>query len=210
MTAFAALGGKSARAVVLIALAAGALGAGGIAPALSSEPDDMTMGRASAGVTVVEYASAGCPHCAAWANDVFPKFKAKYVDTGQVRFVLREELAGDPTLAAAGFLTARCAGPGKYFDVLAAVFRNQALIAEGGDAFGPLSRIAADAGVSAPAFKACLSDAAATKALQDRANRHVEVDKVEATPTFLVNGEKLEGEKTLAELDRAIAAARRR
>jgi protein-disulfide isomerase len=198
------------RLPALLAAAVIALGASPAPDLLSPQPDDMALGRASAPVTVVEYASAGCPHCAAWANDVFPAFKAKYVDTGMVRFVVREELAGDPNLAAAGFLTARCAGGARYFEILDYVFKAQALIVESRDLYGPLSKIALDAGIPEARFKVCLGDAAAAKALQDRADRHVDVDKVPSTPTFLVNQARLEGEQTLAELDRAIARARRR
>ncbi len=198
------------RLVALLAAAVLALGASPAPDLLAPQPGDMALGRTGAPVTVVEYASAGCPHCAAWANDVFPAFKAKYVDTGKVRFVVREELAGDPNLAAAGFLTARCAGGARYFEILDNVFKAQALIAEGRDLYGPLAKIALDAGIPEARFKACLGDATAVKALQDRADRHVDVDKVPSTPTFLVNHAKLEGEQTLAELDRAIAGARRR
>ena len=65
------------------------------------EPDDMTLGSPKAPVTIIEYASVGCPHCARWSNEVFAAFKAKYVDSGRARFVVREMLNGDPDLAAA-------------------------------------------------------------------------------------------------------------
>ena len=75
--------------------------------------DDMTLGNPKAPVTVIEYASVSCPHCAAFNNDVFPTLKAKYIDTGKVFYVAREALTSDPSIAAAGFLTARCAGKQK-------------------------------------------------------------------------------------------------
>ncbi|MHB8528447.1 MAG: thioredoxin domain-containing protein [Caulobacteraceae bacterium] len=199
-------------AVIVLAAGLGAAAPPAAAPPATTSPgppvreiDDMAIGRAGARITVIEYASVGCPHCGAWARDVFPAFKAKYLDTGKARFVLREELTGDPTLAAAGFLTARCAGPGRYFQVVDAIFGAQTQMMEGGDAYGALLRIAKDAGLSEPAFTACLKDAPAVKALEERSNRHVEADKIAATPTFVVNGRKLEGEQSLAELDAAIA-----
>ena len=208
---FSALGpGRPARLAVLIVIAIVGLGASRPGGPLAPQGDDMALGRPAAQVTVIEYASAGCPHCAAWANDVFPAFKAKYVDTGQVRFIVREELTGDPTLAAAGFLTARCAGGGKYFAILDNIFKAQALIVESGDLYGPLAKIALDAGIPEAQFKACLTDAGAAKALQERNDRHVDIEKVASTPTFVVNHVTLEGEQSLAELDRAIAGARRR
>src|SRR5665213_2186956 len=83
------------------------------------------MGDPRAKVTVVEYASASCPHCARFNNDVFPAFKAKYIDTGKVRYVLREFLTEPVQVAAAGFLLARCAGKGKYFGALDDFFHGQ-------------------------------------------------------------------------------------
>ena len=107
-------------------------------------PDEMAMGAPRAPVTVVEYASLGCPHCAIWEQQVFPAFKKTYIDTGKVRFVLKEMLFGNSTLAAAGFLTARCAGPGKYFQVVDAVFDQQTQIEQGG--IDVLEKIAETAG----------------------------------------------------------------
>jgi protein-disulfide isomerase len=76
-------------------------------------PDDMVLGSASAPVTVIEYASASCPHCARWSIDVFPEFRRRFIQTGQVRYVMREFLTDPAELAAAGFLTARCGGRGR-------------------------------------------------------------------------------------------------
>jgi protein-disulfide isomerase len=197
---------------VALALALGllsAVGARAAAPIMAPQPDDMAIGNPHARVTVVEYASVGCPHCAVWANTVFPAFKARYVDSGQVRFVVREMTTGEPSVAALGFITARCAGPGKYFQVIDEVFRRQA------DMFQPdahpgaiLHDIARDAGLSDARFDACLDDHAALDALNARVARHVDVDKVESTPTFVVNGKVIVGEQTLAQLAAAIRAAR--
>ena len=74
---------------------------------------------------VVEYASASCPHCARFDSEVFPAFRAKYVDTGKVRYTLKEYLTEPRGVAAAGFLLARCAGKDRYFPVLDAVFKGQ-------------------------------------------------------------------------------------
>ena len=174
------------------------------------EPDDMAMGKPRARVTVVEYASAGCPHCAEWSNTVFPAFKAKFVDTGKVRFVLRECITGDPDLAAAGFMIARCAGPSKYFEVLENVFKHQDEIRQPGDAGAALLHdIGISAGLSDAAFQACLNDKAGFAAVQARSQRHFDKDKVDSTPTFLVNGKRIEGVASLDALTAAIAVARR-
>ena len=170
--------------------------------------DDMTLGNPKAPVTVIEYASLSCPHCAAFNNDVFPAFKAKYIDTGKINYVFREALVADPAIAAAGFLTARCAGKDKYFQVVDAVFHVPALH-EGaaGDPHAILLQIAEQAGLSEERFNACIRDQAAQKALNDRWQSYVTDDKIEQTPTFVVNGEILKGDLTLAQLDAAIAKA---
>ncbi|MGH6986818.1 MAG: DsbA family protein [Caulobacteraceae bacterium] len=201
------IGGALAAAVLL---AAGLMGA--VSPRALARPEsgDMTLGRARAPVTVIEYASAGCPHCAAWATNVFPEFEKRYISTGRVRFVLREEITGSAPLATAGFLTARCAGPGKYFQVLDEIFAAQPKIFQAGNAYDPLLAIAKGAGLSESAFMACLKDNAAFQALLARSNRHVKDDGIESTPTFVIGDQKLVGDQTLAELGEAIARARRR
>lgn len=196
----------SARAglVALMVLAMGAA-----APAKPAARDDMALGPAKAKVTVVEYASVGCPHCAAWAAEVFPQFKKTYIDTGKVRFVYREMITGNPTLAGAGFLMARCAGPAKYFQVVDGVYRAQAEILQAGDAYAPLVRVAKEAGMTEDQFNACLKDQAQIDALQAREKR-AEDDGVTGTPTFIVNGKKLDGETTFEALGAAVAQAAHR
>ncbi len=194
--------GVLAGALALALTATGAVAAG--------TADDMALGARGAPVTVIEYASLGCPHCAVWAKEVFPAFKRKYIDTGKVRFVFREMLYGDPALAAAGFLTARCAGPARYFQVVDAVFQAQEKIAGEGGPAGTLQRIAKDAGVSEARFTACLKDQAALTALQVRTEGYARQGKITGTPTFVVGARKLDGEQSLAQLDAAIAGAGRR
>jgi protein-disulfide isomerase len=167
----------------------------------------MALGDPRAKVTVVEYASVGCPHCAHWHEEVFAAFKAKYIDTHKVRFVVRECLTGNPDIAAAGFLLARCAGPAKYFAVIDQVYRRQQDIYASGTV---LREIATGVGLTDAAYTACLSDQKALNALQARADRHVETDKVNSTPTFEINGQRTEGFMSLDQLDAAIAAAGRR
>jgi protein-disulfide isomerase len=188
-----------------LALAAAAALAQPMAPPAAAP--DMALGNPKATVTVVEYASVGCPHCAVWARDVFPAFKAKYVDTGKVRFVLKEMLTGNPNLAAAGFMTARCAGPAKYFQVVDAVYASQEKLEQQGAVV--LLGIAKDAGMTEAQFDACLRDPAALAASQARWTHAGDADKIEGTPAFVINGHKFEGEQSLADLDAAIAAARR-
>jgi protein-disulfide isomerase len=165
----------------------------------------MSLGNPHAPVTVVEYASVGCPHCAKWANDVFPEFRSHYIDTGKVRFEFHEMLTGNPALAAAGFLLARCAGPKMYFQVVDDVFARQDEIGDKG--VEVLKQIGEHAGVSRDQFGACLQDREALDALQKRTQDDAQAHGVTGTPTFFVAGERLNGEQTLEALGAAIDRA---
>jgi protein-disulfide isomerase len=173
-------------------------------------PVDFSLGSPKAKVQVVEYASLSCPHCARFNADVFPAFKAKYVDTGQVRYTLREMLTPPAQVAAAGFLLARCAGPDKYFKVVDEVFRSQPRWAQGDGDIRPIFlEIAKNNGLTEAQFDACLTNQASLTALQGRVQAAVDAG-VNSTPTFFVNGKKVsEGEMTLEALDAAIAAAKK-
>ncbi len=193
---------------VALVLALGLAGCDKLFPQKSAvTADDMSMGNPAAKVTVIEYASASCPHCARFNNEVFPAFKAKYIDTGKINYVFREFLTPPAQFAAAGFLTARCAGKDKYFSVLDAVYRGQEAMYQSNDFRGGLLRIAQSVGLSEQQFNACVTDDKALTALNDRVQRYETKDNITGTPTFMVNGKKLDGEQTLASLDAAIAAA---
>jgi protein-disulfide isomerase len=170
--------------------------------------DDMSLGNPAAKVTVIEYASVACPVCADFNNNVFPAFKAKYIDTGKVSYIAREALVHDPALAAAGFLTARCAGKDKYFQVVDAIYHQQQTLENGGDVRGGLLEIARSAGLTEAQFNACINDPVALKAVQDRWDRYVRDDHINSTPTIVINGKIYDqGEMTMPQLDAAIAEA---
>jgi protein-disulfide isomerase len=169
--------------------------------------DEMSLGRPGAPVRVIEYASLGCPHCGVWSREVFPAFRRRYIDTGKVRFVLREMLFGDANVAAAGFLTARCAGRGKYFQVVDGLFAAQPQIERDGDDLPSLLKVAAAAGLGQPQVSACLADKAALAALEARADAYVRDDHVTATPSFDIAGKRIVGEASLADVSAAVDAA---
>ena len=173
--------------------------------------DDMSLGNPNAKVTVIEYASVACPHCADWDINVFQAFKTKYIDTGRVHYIAREALVHDPAIAAAGFLTARCAGKDKYFQVVDSVYRSQEEMFTSGQFREVLVRIAQSAGMDEAKFNACVSDEKALKALNSRVEKYSKEQNIQGTPTFVVNGKKVGGpeggEVSLAQLDAAIAEA---
>lgn len=198
------------RSILLIAAAAGALALAGCSKGggATAGAEDMTLGDANAPVKIVEYASATCSHCATFNNETFPQLKAKYIDTGKVHYTFKEFLTPPEPVAAAAFLTARCAGPDKYFSVIDAVFHAQQEMFTTGDMRGVLLRVAQSAGMTEEQFTKCVSDEAALKALQARVDKAINQDKVTSTPTFFINGEKWkEGDAKIAEFDAAIAEA---
>jgi protein-disulfide isomerase len=193
-----------------LTVAATLASAGAVAAAVSSpEPGDMAIGSDKAPVTIVEYASVGCPHCAEWDRTVFPKLQATLIATGRARYVMREMINGNPTVATGGFMIARCAGPTKYFSVVEALFRRQDELFAPGKAGDVLQNVASTAGgLDETAFDACISDQKGLDALNTRISQHMNVDKIDTTPTFVVGGQTLVGDQTLDQLTKAVAAAR--
>jgi protein-disulfide isomerase len=199
------------RHLVLSTLAISALGLTACqkaAPPVTA--NEMSLGSASAKITVVEYASVGCPYCARFNNDVFPAFKAKYVDTGKVHYVFREMLVGEGaelSLGAAGFLMARCAGTDHYFAVLDQLFHAQESLYKSGEVRTGLLKIAQANGMNDKQFDDCTSNTESLGALNTRSEK-AQADGVSSTPTFYVNGKKVfEGVPTPEKLDAAIQAA---
>jgi protein-disulfide isomerase len=189
-------------AVLFLSAPAHAAPAG--APAVSP---DFVMGRPAAPVLIEEFASMSCTHCARFANDVFPTLKARYIDTGKARYVLRPLLTDPQNIAAAGVLLARCAGPSGYYKVVEGFFRRQDEAYRSGDVRSALIAAAAEGGISGPAFNACLSDPRGQEAL-DAELKKAGGRGVNSTPTFFFNGVQVKaGEMTLKEIDAAYAAA---
>lgn len=157
-------------------------------------PDDRALGDASALVVMVEYSSVACPACGYFHAQVFPAIKSEFIDTGQVRYVLREMLTGSGPLAMAGFSIARCAPEDRYFDVIDMLFHQQNAIYQAagqpGGARDQYRAIARAVGLSEAQFNACLNDADIRRAIQDANTRHAN-DGVDATPSFMINGRLL-------------------
>jgi len=193
-------------AAAVLTVAAGACAVTVALAAPAPLPDDLSMGNPKAKIQVIEYASLSCPHCAHFNEAVFPALKAKYIDTGKVRYTLKEMLTEPATVAAAGFLMARCAGPDKYFKVVDEVFRSQPRW-QSGSIKPILQEIGAANGLDAAKFNACLQDQAAIDAVTARAER-AQQDGVNSTPTLFINGKRIENVPlTPADLDAAIASA---
>lgn len=185
-------------------------------------PDDMAIGNANSGVTLIEYGSTMCSHCREFEETVFEQLKTNYIDTGRIHFIFREVLAPVdpqrviPTIALAEYQVARCANatPEQYFSRLGVMFEQQPAMFQAGSRNGieaKLVEIGAAAGMSREVVMACVNDpegAARMERLGELATR----DDVTGTPTFYLNGEKLTDpavmtyEGMAAALDAAIAA----
>jgi protein-disulfide isomerase len=164
--------------------------------------DDIPMGSESAPVTIIEYASMTCPHCAAFAVTTFPKLKEKYIDTGKVKYIMREyPLDG---LAAAAFMLARCGGPDKYYPLIETLFAQQQKWAVR-EPIPPLLAIAKQAGFTQQSFEACINDKAQLTKVQQMRDRGSQKFKVDSTPTFFINGERHPGAMSIEEIDKIIA-----
>ena len=196
------------RATIAGAAAGAAVAAAPAWADYKAAPGDMAIGDPKAPVHVVEYLSLTCPHCAHFHADVFPAFKAKYIDTGKVRFTVRELLTAPAQVAAAGFLLARCNGGTHYFQVVDQVFKSQSRWQQGN--IKPIFvEIAKANGLTEAQFDACITDAKAQSELEGRLQYATQTDKVTGTPTFFVNGVMLPNQDvpTLADLDAAVAKA---
>ncbi len=165
---------------------------------------DMALGPKDASVTIVEYASMTCPHCAAFTKDVFPKLKETYIDTGKIRFIFREFPLDKIALAASA--AARCIAKDdapKYFALIDIVFKQQADLVN--DPLATINRIGKQAGFSEAQIKACVDDDPSTKQkIIDDLKYANETLKVNSTPFFFVNGTAVKGETSFDAFEKMI------
>jgi protein-disulfide isomerase len=156
---------------------------------------DIILGSNKAPVTVIEYASMTCPHCAHFSATTFPELKKRYIDTGKVRFIFRE--FPFDKVAAAAFMLARCAskdgGPERYMAVVETLFAKQEQWVND-QPLEPLENIAKQLGFSDASFKACLTNQQVLDAIEAVRDRAVDKLGVNSTPTFFINGKKVVGD----------------
>jgi protein-disulfide isomerase len=153
---------------------------------------EMSMGPDTAKVTIIEYASASCPHCAAFNNDEFGKLKTEYIDTGKIKFIFREFPHNDQAMAA--FMVARCSPKEKYFPLMDIYFKTQQKWVP--DAYNQLKDIAKQTGMTEADFEACLKNEKVAKGVfevRDKADKSYGVTGI---PTFFINGKPYDGERT--------------
>ncbi|QFR34279.1 DsbA family protein [Ancylobacter sp. TS-1] len=163
---------------------------------------DQVLGKADAPVTIVEYASLTCGHCAHFHETTYPVLKEKYIDTGKVRFILREFPLD--IVAKAGFMLARCAGEGKYYPLTDTLFETQKSWAFGNNPAQALLAIAKQSGMTEQQFNACLNDTKLAGQIDETTKLGAGFG-VDSTPTFFINGKKVSGAMSVADLDKELA-----
>ncbi|MDP4022485.1 DsbA family protein [Methylobacterium sp. NEAU 140] len=163
---------------------------------------DVWLGPDDAKVTIIEYASMTCSHCAAFHRDTWPALKARYIDTGKVRFTLRE-FPLDP-LATAAFMLARCEGNKMYYPITDLLFDQQSAWAFTQKPVDALEQMLRQAGYTKEKFEACLKDQKIYNAVNGVKQRGLETFKVDSTPTFFINGERFTGEMTIEGMEKVI------
>jgi len=170
---------------------------------------DMALGSAKAPITIVEYSSMSCPHCAAFSENVFPMLQSKYIDTGKVRFVSRAfplDLA-----AVSATMLARCIAKGdgpKYFDATTILFKRQGELAE--RPLDTLKSVGGHFGMSGEAVEACEQDEGLLEKVKADQQFAFDQLKVDATPTFFINGEKLKGSMSFEDLEKKLTTILKR
>lgn len=149
---------------------------------------DIVLGNKDAKVTVIEYASFTCPHCASFHVQVYPKLKAEYIDTGKVKFIVREVFFHRFGLWAA--MTARCGGKEGYYGLVDALMKSQREWKTAKVPGNAIMQIGRRAGLSEEMINACMSDKDYARKLIGAYQKNAEADGVRSTPTFLINGKK--------------------
>jgi protein-disulfide isomerase len=162
---------------------------------------DIVLGSPDAPVTIVEYASMTCPHCAQFQAKTFPKLKERYIDTGKVRYIFRE-FPLDP-LAAGAFMLARCADKDKYLSIIDLFFGTQREWVVP-NPLQPLFNIAKQAGYNEETFNACLKNQQILDGIQNVRDHAAKVLNVESTPTFFINGKRVVGDVSIEEMEKEI------
>ncbi len=172
-------------------------------------PGDIVLGDENAPVSVIEYASTTCGHCATFKVKTFPQFKAAYVDTGVAKYTLREFPTAPVVLSASAFMLARCVEPARYYGVIDVLFRTQkiwAYVRTAEEGREKLKAVARQAGIGEAKFEECLSNDAEYQRIRAVQKQGSDVFDISATPTLIINGDKHVGLKSFEELEEILQA----
>jgi protein-disulfide isomerase len=170
---------------------------------LAPTGQDRVLGKPDAAITIIEYASLSCPHCAHFANAVLPKLKENWIDTGKAKLILRDFPLDEPALRAE--MLARCVPPERFYPVVEMMFETQDKWVVAKEWRAALEKLVRLAGIGKKEFDGCLAD----KALEDQVTQSrltaSQQFGVNSTPTFFVNGKKFEGEPSLEAFEKLLS-----
>ncbi|MBI1243580.1 MAG: thioredoxin domain-containing protein [Alphaproteobacteria bacterium] len=192
-------------AFALITLVFSATPAGAQAPGPRAQGLDMVIGAEEAPITMIEYASLTCPHCANLQIETMPKLKAEYIDTGKMKLVFRDFPLDRIALNAA--MIARCAGPERFFTFIDVFFTQQSSWIKGNTAdqiMVNLRRLARTGGMNDAAIDACLANTEIQNAVLQQSMKGEREHKVDSTPTLVINGTVYRGEASFEDLDKVL------
>jgi protein-disulfide isomerase len=193
------------KALALLLLCFMSAAAAGAAPGTAAALTEQVLGRSDAPVTMIEYSSLTCPHCADFHRDTLPKLKAQYIDSGQMRYIYRD-FPTSPLALGAGTI-AHCVEPSRYFGFLDLLYADQKAWATSQNPLAELKIRAQLAGLSSEKVDACLKNEVLLKAIQQRQEAGAQQYKIDSTPTFIINGQVVSGARPLADFQKAIDAA---
>ncbi|HTZ79651.1 MAG TPA: DsbA family protein [Stellaceae bacterium] len=168
-------------------------------------PDDRILGKPDAPITIFEYASLTCPHCAEFDRETLPKLKESWIDTGKARLIFRDFPLDGTALKAA--ILARCSPPSEFYSFIDVLFRSQQSWAVSSDLNAALEKIAKLGGLSDETFNACMKNDDLQKQIVAERYQAEKQYGVDSTPTFFINGVKFVGAQPFSEFDKALQAA---
>ena len=172
---------------------------------LEEAMSEMSLGKDNAPVTMVEYSSLGCPHCASFHFETLPKIKADYIDTGKLRLIYRDFPLGTPSLAAA--MVARCAGRDRYFGFIELLFRSQSQWSQSNNPLEAIARVVRFGGMSEADINDCLKYQPLLESIRKGAETANEKLKINSTPSFIIDGDVISGALPYEHFKKAIDKA---
>ncbi|MGE4278891.1 MAG: thioredoxin domain-containing protein [Magnetospirillum sp.] len=170
-------------------------------------PIDQVLGKADAPITIIEYASTTCGHCANFHKTTLPEVKKNWIETGKAKLIYRDFPTGPAGLSIGASMIAHCAGPERYFGVLGLIMENQDKWLGSKDPLDTLKKTVRLAGLTGADVDACLQRQDLFEGIQKRAEHGNEVFKVDSTPSFLINGKLVVGALAYDEFNKVLTEA---
>lgn len=178
---------------VLVAFCAGSVAHAADAGKVASFPIDQVLGKADAPITIIEYASTTCGHCANLHKNFMPKLKAEWIETGKAKLIYRDFPTSPAHLSIGASMIAQCSGKDRYFPMMSLIFDNQEKWMSAPNPMDALKKLVRLAGMTGEDVDACLARQDLANAIQERAKDGAATYGIEATPTLIVAGTKIEG-----------------